>query len=89
MVALTAKLVDSVNGQTIQLPHGIRLPGSEVLVRRQGKSVILEPVGLSAWPEGFFSDIRVDDPLFERAPQGQLPPIEPLDLSIASSERIP
>ena len=84
MVALTAKLVESADGQTVQLPQGLRLPGREVLVRRQGASLILEPVGLSAWPEGFFSAIRIDDRGFERPPQGDLPPVEPLDRSPAT-----
>ena len=81
MVALTAKLVDSDGGQTVQLPQGLRLPGTEVLVRRQGAALVLEPVGPSSWPEGFFDSIRIDDPLFERPPQGELEPIEALDLS--------
>ena len=81
MVALTAKLIESKDGQTVQLPQGLRLPGTEVLVRRQGAGLVLEPVRPSAWPEGFFDSIRIDDPLFERPPQGDLEPIEPLDLS--------
>ena len=78
MVALTAKLVESVNGQT-QLPQGVRLPGCEVLVRQQGASLILESVGLSSWPDGFFAAIRIDDSRFQRPPQGDMPLIEPLD----------
>ena len=80
MVALTAKLVDSANGQTVQLPQGVRLPGSEVLVRQQGASLILEPVGLASWPDGFFAAIQINDSRFQRPPQGEIPEIEPLDV---------
>lgn len=33
----------------------------------------------SAWPSGFFDTIRVDDPAFVRAPQGEAPPLPALD----------
>jgi hypothetical protein len=29
---------------------------------------------LSAWPEGFFENIRIDDPTFKRPDQGPMPP---------------
>jgi len=31
------------------------------------------------WPEGFFDEIRIDDPAFVRPAQGQAPPIAALD----------
>ena len=59
MVALTAKLVESADGQTVQLPQGLRLPGHEVLVRRQGASLPDSPrtrgprgIGLSCGDPG-------------------------------------
>lgn len=81
MVAFTAKLIESDDGQTVQLPQGFRLPGTEVLVRRQGTGLVLEPIRSSVWPDGFFESIRIDDPSFERPPQGEMPPIHSLDLS--------
>jgi len=59
--------VISTNGQqSVKLPAGIRLESETVSVRREGDAVILEPVRPSAWPEGFFEAIRIDDPAFER-----------------------
>ncbi|MCH8828136.1 MAG: hypothetical protein IID45_01015 [Planctomycetes bacterium] len=66
--------VIEVNGkQTVQLPAGFRLESSTVCIRREGDALILEPVRLSAWPVGFFDAIRIDDPAFERPPQGKMP----------------
>jgi hypothetical protein len=53
------------------------LPLSEyalrVLATRQapGKT----PSTSSAWPRGFFQDIRIDDPAFSRPDQGSMPPL--------------
>jgi hypothetical protein len=33
----------------------------------------------TAWPDGFFDEIRIEDPAFGRAPQGNVPPIRALD----------
>lgn len=69
----TAKVTHDGDHQTIHLPSGIRLPVGVVSVRQQGESVILEPVRASTWPEGFFDDIHIADPAFERPEQGTLP----------------
>lgn len=33
----------------------------------------------AAWPAGFFEEIRIADPGFERPSQGEMPPIAALD----------
>ena len=70
----TAEVLNTEHGQTIVLPSDIRLPGDKVAVRREGDSVILEPLKPAQWPAGFFDSIRIDDPAFVRPEQGQLPP---------------
>ena len=47
-------------------------------MRQEGEAVILEPVRAAAWPEGFFEEIHISDPAFERPAQGQLPSIKGL-----------
>jgi antitoxin VapB len=39
-----ARLFWSGGSQAVRLPKAMRLPGTEVLVRRRGEAVILEPV---------------------------------------------
>ena len=66
-----------VNGrsQAVRIPKELRFAGREVSIRRLGDGVFLSPVKAIAWPEGFFSRIRIDDPDFNRPDQGELPPL--------------
>jgi hypothetical protein len=67
--------ISSVNGvQRVTLPPEFHLKGDRVAIRREGNAVILEPVKSSAWPEGFFDAIYIDDPRFIRPNQGKVPP---------------
>ena len=67
--------VSCVNGvQSVNLPPEFRFSSDRVTVRREGESVILEPVKSSKWPEGFFDAIYISDPAFERPDQGRMPP---------------
>lgn len=63
--------------QTVRLPKSVHLP-TNVFVRQDGESVVLEPAKPKTWPEGFFDSIHVTDPAFERPEQGQLPPVKNL-----------
>ena len=38
-----------------------------------------EGADLATWPVGFFDEIRIDDPAFQRPAQGEAPSIAPLD----------
>jgi antitoxin VapB len=71
----TAELVNTSDGQIVRLPDEFRLPGPRVSIRREGSSVVLEPMRDATWPPGFFEAIRIDDPAFQRPDQGELPPI--------------
>jgi len=48
---VTAKLFKNGRSQAVRLPKEFRFTGDEVLVRREGEAVILEPVtkGVAAW----------------------------------------
>lgn len=66
-----------VNGrsQAVRIPKELRFEGREVSIRRLGDGVLLEPVKARTWPEGYFTDIRIEDSNFARPEQGELPPI--------------
>jgi len=64
--------------QAVRLPRDFRFEGNEVLIRKEGKAVILEPKSKRRWPRGFFSRIRIADRSFKRPAQGSLPPARKL-----------
>lgn len=72
----TANVTRDGDHQTVHLPKDIHLPTGPVSVRQEGDAIILEPMRATAWPDGFFDDIHITDPAFERPEQGQLPPIK-------------
>lgn len=49
-----------------------RIEGREVSIRRLGDGVLLEPLKVEEWPDGYFESIRIDDPEFGRPEQGEL-----------------
>jgi len=53
----TAKLFMHGRSQAVRLPKAFRLPGTEVLVRKVGRSVVLEPIGTTFEPEAWFAQI--------------------------------
>ncbi|HVT02179.1 MAG TPA: type II toxin-antitoxin system VapB family antitoxin [Thermoanaerobaculia bacterium] len=66
----TASVFWTGRSQAVRLPKEFRFEGDTVLVRREGKAVILEPT--HEWPEGYvdsFSGISED---FERPSQGEI-----------------
>jgi hypothetical protein len=48
----------------VRIPKELRFEGKEVSIRRLGDGVLLMPVKASNWPEGYFENIRIDDPHF-------------------------
>ncbi|HTO86043.1 MAG TPA: type II toxin-antitoxin system VapB family antitoxin [Thermoanaerobaculia bacterium] len=66
----TAKLFRNGRSQAVRLPKEFRFAGDEVVVRRSGKRVILEPKERRRWPEGYWkswhkvpADFRAPAPL--------------------------
>ena len=73
----TTEVINSGEGQLVRVPEEFRFASSEVSIRREGNTVVLEPlfVRTSDWPVGFFEEIRIDDPAFDRPPQGEPPTV--------------
>jgi len=74
----TATVITEGDRQTVRLPKGYHLPTPTVQIRHEGDAVVLEPLKPQAWPAGFFDQIHITDPTFERPAQGVLPPVNPL-----------
>ncbi len=70
----TAAVVQTKQGQAVELPDEFRFGGPMVSIRREGEAVILEPIKAESWPEGFFAAVHIDDPAFARPEQGFTPP---------------
>ena len=73
----TTEVINSGEGQIVRVPEEFRFASSEVSIRREGNTVVLEPLFIrtSDWPVGFFEEIRIDDPAFDRHPQGEPPTV--------------
>lgn len=59
-----AKIFQNGRSQAVRLPKDFRFRGTEVRIRKQGDTVILEPVKKAQWPDGFW-DLFALDPQFE------------------------
>ena len=77
---MTTTLFMSGTSQAILLPSEMWLPGEKVSIRKMGSGILIEPLKEPGkWPVGYFKDIVIEDPAFERPPQGELPPAPSLD----------
>lgn len=50
----TAKLFRNRRSQAVRLPKDFRFEGEEISIRREGDSVILEPLKIRRWPRGYW-----------------------------------
>jgi hypothetical protein len=50
----TAKLFRNGRSQAVRLPKEFRFEGKEVSIRREGDSVVLEPLKRRSWPKGYW-----------------------------------
>ncbi len=55
--AARAKLFANGRSQAVRLPKEFRLPGREVLIRRDGTRIVLQPLDESGLPAGFWQEI--------------------------------
>ena len=78
-IMTTAKVFANGRSQAVRLPKAFRFATKEVSVRREGESVILEPIKAPAWPRGFWDRVRVTDPRLARPAQGRMPRRAALD----------
>lgn len=65
-----ARVFRTGRSQAVRLPKEFRFDGDTVLVRREGNSVILEPV--RDWPEGYVDSFAGIPDDFERPAQGDI-----------------
>lgn len=56
-----AKIFMNGRSQAVRLPKAFRFKGNEVKIRKEGDQVILEPIELSCWPDGFWDDFSLDN----------------------------
>lgn len=96
-----AKLFANGRSQAIRLPKAFRMPGNRVLIHREGKRLIVEPVedealDANGWPIGLWERIDAmggseDFPDIEPLPPSLLEPedIEPLDDQEAAERGLP
>lgn len=78
---LTVKTVQVISfdgQQAVKLPPEFAVSADALSIRKDGEAIILEPIKATQWPEGFFEEIRIEDPAFVRPPQGQMPPVSAL-----------
>ena len=59
-----AKLFKNGRSQAVRLPKEFRFEGSQVKIRKEGKTVILEPMEKEDWPLEFW-DLFATDNEFE------------------------
>ena len=56
-IGARARLFWNGRSQAVRLPREFRFDGDEVSIRREGRSVILEPVHKPEWPAGYWERI--------------------------------
>lgn len=73
-----AKLFMNGRSQAVRLPKALRFEGSEVWVRKDGDSVVLEPIARRRWPTGYWQKIA------RSAKDLELGQIEPIGARLAT-----
>lgn len=53
-----AKVFKNGRSQAVRLPREFRFKGTEVNIRREGDTVILEPITRRTWPAGYWERLR-------------------------------
>jgi antitoxin VapB len=75
MTGHTAKLFRHGRSQAVRLPKEFRMPGTEVRVRRIGRSVLLEPIGAPFDVNAWFD--KLDEYAEPFMPEGRQQPANP------------
>ncbi|HEX7379109.1 MAG TPA: hypothetical protein VF278_18445 [Pirellulales bacterium] len=69
----TAQVIRLKGRQAIQLPPEFTVCVDAFAIRKDGDTIILEPIKAANWPAGFFEEIHIEDPAFARPHQGDMP----------------
>jgi len=72
---MTTRIFLNGRSQTVRIPKEWHFDGHEVSIRRHGDGLLLEPLKEASWPDGYFENIRIEDPGFSRPEQGEAPPV--------------
>ncbi len=56
---MKTKVFKSGNSLAVRLPKSLELQCGTVSIHRDGRTIIIEEVTESGWPEGFFENIRI------------------------------
>jgi len=68
---MLAKVFKSGNSLALQLPKELKPKEGEMEIEAVGDRWVVSPIKPAAWPDGFFSRIRLSNPApFQRPPQG-------------------
>ena len=70
----TAEVISIGGRRAVTSSDEFRFTDATVSIRKEGKTVRLEPLRADRRPVGFLANIRIDDPAFAPAPQGETPP---------------
>jgi len=70
------RLFRNGRNQAVRIPREFELPGTEAVMRRSGKSLIIEP----ARPHSLLGLLKTLKPIREKFPPVSDPPAEPFDL---------
>jgi virulence-associated protein VagC len=75
-----AKLFWNGRSQAVRLPRAFRFEGDEVLIRKEGDAVVLEPVGRKKWPPRYWAWVRRNSDALE------IGDVEPLVVDLQDPE---
>ena len=75
-VAQHVKLFRNGRNQAVRIPRNFELPGSDALIRKEGKRLIIEPVA----PKSLLSVLEQLNPIREKFPRIKELATDPVDL---------
>jgi virulence-associated protein VagC len=65
---MKTKVFRSGNSLAVRIPKELGGACGEVLIRREGKSLVIEELAEDGWPAGFFEEIKISRQGFKREP---------------------
>lgn len=75
---LRSTIFRSGNSQAVRIPAALRLDCDVVTIRREGTTLVIEPLGADGWPAGYFAALEAGSSLV-RPPQPKMPTIRGWD----------
>ena len=72
-----ASLFRNGRNQAVRIPREFELPGTEVVIRKEGRNLVMEPIPET---DGLIALLKRLEPIDEEFPEIDDPPPEPVDL---------